>query len=170
MEFKKDTLEPLYRLHIGRVGESNALYISKKMGISEKIIEKSRRYIETKDYNYELLKDSKIINKKIEETKEEQYLYETGDKVLLLDKNLSAIVYKGIDRFNNVTVLFNNEFIEVNYKRIRLEITAKELYPEDYDLNQLFISFKERKLKRDIERGSKKGLKKFRKEQIIKRH
>ena len=31
MEFKKDTLEPLYKLHIGRSGDSNALYISKKM-------------------------------------------------------------------------------------------------------------------------------------------
>lgn len=165
MEFKKDTLEPLYKLHIGRIGDSNALYISKKMGISEKIIERSRRYIETKDYNYELLKDSKIVKKKIEEDKEEQYIYEIGDKVLLLDKNLSGIVYRGIDRFNNVTVLFNNEFIVVNYKRIKLEFPAKELYPEDYNLDHLFTSFKDRKLERDIERGSKKGIKKFRKEQ-----
>ena len=58
----------------------------------------------------------------------------------------------------------NKEFIEVNYKRIKLEIKAEELYPEGYDLNQLFMSFKERKLERDIERGSKKALKKIRKE------
>ena len=58
----------------------------------------------------------------------------------------------------------NKEFIEVNCKRIKLEIKAEELYPEGYDLNQLFMSFKERKLERDIERGSKKALKKIRKE------
>ena len=51
MEFKKDTLEPLYKLHIGRSGDSNALYISKKMGISESNIEKTKKYKETKKYN-----------------------------------------------------------------------------------------------------------------------
>ena len=165
MEFKKDTLEPLYKLHIGKSGDSNALYISKKMGISDNIIERSKKYIETKDYNYELIKESKISKMKVEEVKANEYVYKVGDKVLLLDKNSSGIVYKEIDRFNNVTVLFNNKFIEVNYKRLKLEFTAKELYPEGYDLNQLFTSFKERKLERDIERGSKKGLKKFRKQE-----
>ena len=167
MEFENDTLEPLYKLHIGRSGDSNALYISKKMGISESIIEKSKKYIETKEYNYELLDDGKISKKKVEEVKEEQYIYKQGDKVLLLEKNLSAIVYKGIDKFNNITILFNNEFLEVNYKRIILEFKAEELYPEGYDLNQLFSSFKERKLERDIERGSKKALKRFRKDEHL---
>lgn len=164
MEFKKDTLEPVYKLLIGKSGESNALYISKKMGISDNIIERTKVYIETKKYNYDLLKESKISKEKIKEVVEEQYNYQVGDKVLLLDKNESAIIYKGIDRFNNVTVLYNKEFIEVNYKRIKLEVYAKELYPEGYDLNQLFISFKERKLERDIERGSKKVLKRIKKE------
>lgn len=165
MEFKKDTLEPLYKLHIGRSGDSNALYISKKMGINENIIEKSKRYIATKEYNYELVKESKILKKKNDEAKVYNYSYKIGDKVLLLDKNTSGIVYKEIDKFNNITVLYMNEFIEVNYKRLKLEIPAEELYPEDYDLNQLFSSYKERKLERDIERGSKKGLKKFRKQE-----
>lgn len=62
-----------------------------------------------------------------------------------------------------MTVLCDGEFIEVNYKRLKLEIKAEELYPEGYDLNQIFVSYKERKLERDIERGSKKALKKIRK-------
>ena len=84
--------------------------------------------------------------------------------MLLLDKNDSAIIYKGRDEFNNVVVLYNKDFIEVNYKRVKLELKAEELYPEGYDLNQLFVSYKDRKLERDIERGSKKALKKLRKE------
>lgn len=47
MEFKKDTLEPLYKL-IGKSGNSNALYISRKMGINENIIQRSKEYIERK--------------------------------------------------------------------------------------------------------------------------
>lgn len=164
MEFKKETLEPLYKLTIGKTGDSNALYISKKMGISDSIIERTRTYIENKDYNYETIKESKKKKVKEVESEEKHYDFSIGDKVRLLDKNDSAIIYKGRDEFNNVVVLYNKDFIEVNYKRIKLELKAEELYPEGYDLNQLFVSYKDRKLERDIERGSKKALKKLRKE------
>ena len=167
MEFKKDTLDPLYKLNIGKTGDSNALYISKKMGISDSIIERAKKYIETKDYNYELIRSSKVIKKKEEvEVLESQYNYCVGDRVILLDKNESAIVYKEINELNNLVVLYKNNFIEVNYKRVKLDLKASELYPEGYDLNQLFISYKERKLEHDINRGSKKALKKIRKNSI----
>lgn len=167
MEFKKDTLEPLYKLHIGKSGDSNALYISKKMGISDSIIERTRKYIETKKYNYDVINSSKVIKKK-EEVEEVnlKYNYCMGDKVILLDNNESAIVYKELDELNNLTVFYKKEFIKVNYKRVKLELTASELYPEGYDLNQIFISYKERKLEHDIIRGSKKALKKVRKSTI----
>ena len=167
MEFKKDTLEPLYKLHIGKSGDSNALYISKKMGIPDSIIERTRKYIETKKYNYDVINSSKVIKKK-EEVEEVnlKYNYCMGDKVLLLDNNESAIVYKELDELNNLTVFYKKEFIKVNYKRVKLELTASELYPEGYDLNQIFISYKERKLEHDIIRGSKKTLKKVRKSSI----
>lgn len=164
MEFKKETLEPLYKLTIGKTGDSNALYISKKMGISDSIIERTRTYIENKDYNYETIKESKKKRVKEVESEEKYYDFSVGDKVLLLDKDDSAIIYKGRDEFNNVVVLYNKDFIEVNYKRVKLELKAEELYPEGYDLNQLFVSYKDRKLERDIQRGSKKALKKLRKE------
>ena len=161
MEFKKDTLDPLYKLSIGKSGESNALYISKKMGISDSIIERTKKYIEEKNYNYDLIKESKIKKQKLfKDKKEEEYEFKVGDKLLWLDKNESVIVYKERDNYNNITVLFNNEFIEVNVKRLKLEIKAEELYPEGYDLDQLFTNYRERKLNRDIERGSKKALKK----------
>ncbi len=167
MEFKKDTLDPLYKLHIGKTGDSNALYISKKMGISDSIIERTRKYIETKNYNYDLIRESKIIKKREDEKEISTiYNYSVGDRVILLDKNESAIVYKEVDKLNNLVVLHNGNFIEVNYKRVKLELMASELYPEDYDLNQLFTTYKERKLEHDIERGSKKALKKIRKESI----
>lgn len=165
MEFQKDTLEPLYKLNIGKSGDSNALYIAKKMGISDKVIERTRKYIKTKDYNYELIADSKLP-KQNEENEEHQvqYYYKQGDRVTLLDYNKPGIVYKEVDELNNIIVLYNNNFIEVNYKRLKLENTAEELYPEGYDMNQLFVSYKDRKLDHDIERGSKKALKKIQKE------
>ncbi|KOM98773.1 mannonate oxidoreductase [Clostridium botulinum] len=166
MEFEKETLEPLYRLSIGKVGDSNALYISKKMGLYDSIIDRARKYMDTKSYNYNLIEDSKIIKNKELQAEEDFYEYSVGDKVILLENNESAIVYKERDRLNNVTILYNKEFIEVNYKRINLELKASELYPEGYDLNQLFISYKERKLEKDIKRGSKKALKRIKKETL----
>lgn len=164
MEFEKDTLDPLYKLSIGKTGDSNALYISKKMGIPDKILERTKMYIENKNYNYDMVKESKKAkDKSLNQIEHHVTDYFVGDKVMWLDKNESAIIYKGLDMNNNVTIFYNREFIEVNYRRVKLEFRATELYPEGYDMNQIFVSFKERKLERDIERGSKKALKEIRK-------
>lgn len=168
MQFKNDTLEPLYKLLIGKSGESNALWISKKMGIRDSVLERAKRYIKDKNYNFEKIKDSKVkkeienIDELLEDEKEVKF--NTGDKVLLLDYKKSGIVYKEEDDFNNVTVFYNKEFIKVHISRLKLELKATELYPEGYDLNSLFVSYSDRKLERDIERGSKKALKKIQKE------
>ncbi|GEQ37457.1 hypothetical protein TH5N_05830 [Tetragenococcus halophilus] len=45
-----------------------------------------------------------------------------------------------------------------------LEISREHLYPENYDLEQLFIDFHERKFNKDIDRGSKKVQKQLRKQ------
>lgn len=165
MQFKSETLEPMYKLLIGQSGESNALWISRKMGLKESVLEKAKLYMSKDNYNLEKVKESKIIKDSDNEVIEEnRYEYKKGDRVTLLDNLQSAIVYEEMDEFNNLKVLFNNEIIEVNFKRIKLEISARELYPEGYDLDSLFTSFKERKLEKDIKRGSKKALKKLQKE------
>ncbi len=168
MMFNKDTLEPLYRLTIGTSEDSNALFISKKMGIKEKILNKARNYIDNRDYDLEAIKDSKI-SFNIDTEKEDQDIkeipnYGIGDKVKLLDEDECAIVYKPVNKFNNVEVLYNDKFIEVNIKRIELFLSASELYPVGYDLNSLFTSYEDRKLEKDINRGSKKALKKIQKQ------
>ncbi|MDX5610245.1 endonuclease MutS2, partial [Clostridioides difficile] len=63
-----------------------------------------------------------------------------------------------------VELVFNAHFISVNIQRLQLIIKASEWYPVGYDLDVLFTSFKERKLEKDIQRGSKKTLKKIQKE------
>ena len=166
MMFDKNTLEPLYKLIIGKSEDSNALFISKKMGIKDKVLNRAKEYINDKNYNLDTVKKSKIVQSKdeSEEVLKEIYNYEVGDKVKLLDKNDYGIVYKPIDKLNNIEVLYKNEFIKINVRRAELFIKASELYPKDYDLNSLFTSYEERKLEKDIQRGSKKALKKIQKE------
>lgn len=165
MMFDKDTLQPLYKLTIGISQDSNALFISKKMGIKEKVLKKAKEYMDDKNYDFGLVERSKIKTSEKEDIVEKEVpVYNIGDKVKLLDKDDFGIIYKPVNQYNNVQVLYNNEFIEVNIRRIELYLTATELYPEGYDLDNLFVSFKDRKLDRDIKRGSKKAIKKIHKE------
>ncbi|HDX9636285.1 endonuclease MutS2 [Bacillus cereus group sp. MYBK108-2] len=165
MQFNSETLEPLYKLVIGKSGESNALWIANKMSVKEHVLKRAKEYMGNKEYALEKVNESKIRKPKfVQEKRESHYEYKIGDRVNLLDHDDFGIIYKEKDNFYNVVVYYNGEFIEVNVKRITLEVAAKELYPEGYDLNTLFVDYKERKMQHDIERGSKKALRKIQKE------
>ncbi len=165
MLFNSETLEPMYKLMIGKSGESNALWISRKMNVRENVLQRAKGYMENKEYRLERLNESRIRKPKVVQEKiEEKHEYEKGDRVKLLDYDDFGIVYKEKDNFFNVVVFYNDQFIEVNVKRISLEVQGKELYPEGYDLDTLFVDYKERKMQHDIERGSKKALRKIQKE------
>lgn len=165
MQFNSETLEPMYKLMIGKSGESNALWISRKMNVKDRVLQRAKGYMESKEYRLERLNESRIRKPKVVKEKiEEKHEYEKGDRVKLLDYDDFGIIYKEKDNFSNVVVFYNGEFIEVNVKRISLEVQAKELYPEGYDVDTLFVDYKERKMQHDIERGSKKALRKIQKE------
>lgn len=168
MQFNQETLEPLYKLMIDKAGESNALWISKKMGIQEDILKKAKAYMGTKDYNLAYVNEAKIrvVQVKPMDEAKSQEIFNKGDKVFLTEHEGEGIVYKAQDKYRNLTVLYQGELIEAHEKQVKIVLRAKDLYPEGYDLETLFISFKERKLDRDIERGSKKALKQIRKHGI----
>ena len=166
MLFNSETLEPLYKMLTGKSGNSNALWIAAKMGINQDIIKRAGSYISNKDYNYSVINKNKLrsekdINEYENKSDENSYDYQLGDKVYLTEFKDSGLIYKPKDKFNNVTVMYNKKFIEVNVKQIKLEYKASELYPADYDLNTLFTEYADRKLEKDIVRGSKKALKKL---------
>jgi len=166
MEFNQETLEPQYRLMIGQSGDSNALWISRKMKLKEHVLERAKNYMQQKDYRLDRLQDSKISKPKHIDIATEAVIptYNMGDKVKLLDRNESVIVYRGLDSLNNLIVFVQGTMLEVHYKRVALELRASELYPEGYDLNTIFTSYQERKFQHDMQRGSKKALRKVQKE------
>jgi hypothetical protein len=135
------------------------------MNLKDQVLERAKRYMDHKDYRLDRLRDSKVMKPKVqEEVKEEFVEYGIGDKVRLLEQEDSAVIYKGRDAFNNVTVFYQGKYMEVHCKRVMLELRASELYPEGYDLNTIFVSYQERKFQHDMERGSKKALRQVQKE------
>lgn len=68
MEFDVDRLCPTYRLFIGIPGKSNAFEISKRLGMSDYIIENARRYLTKQDVDFETV----LASAESEKTKAER--------------------------------------------------------------------------------------------------
>lgn len=75
MRFHPETLEPLYQLLIGTSGESNALWISKKMNVREAVLQRAKDYINDKEYQLTLVQDSKIRKPKEEKKAWQRHMH-----------------------------------------------------------------------------------------------
>ena len=79
-EFDLETLRPTYKLLIGIPGKSNAFAISKKLGLTEDIIDRARNVLSGADIRFEdVITDLEISKKtvELEQQKAEQYRIET---------------------------------------------------------------------------------------------
>lgn len=72
MEFDIETLSPTYRLTIGIPGKSNAFEISKKLGLSEEIIDRSKNLLEGGDIEFEQVLAAIEADKKAAEAERDE--------------------------------------------------------------------------------------------------
>ncbi|MBI9011421.1 MAG: endonuclease MutS2 [Clostridiales bacterium] len=167
MDFDRQTLKPLYKLLIGVAGESNALWISKELGLSDKIIERvikinsTHEIVTAKKINKFSKKKSRVeeIKKASAPIESKRVIYNKGDRVLLNETGDYALVYEHKADENSVVVFIDGKYSDVQEKRVTLDKTMDVLYPTGYNLDQLFTSFKSRKLEKDIRKGRFKNMK-----------
>lgn len=185
MEFDLGTLKPLYRLKIGKSGESNGFNIALRLGMDRGIIERAHEisYKESKDYSeiYKRLKELKEVknaeiskhhDKQLNKVKKSQAnkkkviknkienRFNIGDRVYISSLDTFGIVYKLEDSKGEVGVMVKKKKIKVNKKRLSLHIEAEKLYPdlENYDLDIVLETKENRKKKKLMNRKYVKGL------------
>lgn len=162
MDFDLEKLQPTYRLIMNQAGESRALWIAKRSGMSEPVLASAKKILETGEFP---LKESSVTFKKEIDRKDTKKLkLHKGDIVFVGNLNKEAIFYQKAKTANKIIVFVDRDFLEVPIKRVKLRRKAQDLYPAGYNLDLLFVKdWQQYKLNKDLDRGSKKAWKKFNK-------
>lgn len=183
MEFDINTLKPLYKLNIGKAGESNAFLIALRLGMDNKIIERAHEitYKEKKDYSkykwekkevmlqpreatqthegqIEKLKVAEIKNIKGEKQKPKTK-FKLGDCAYISFMGRTGIICELQNSKGEYGVMVMKKKLKINHKRLSLYIQNDELYPEDYDFDIVFDTKENRKNKRILSKGHVEGVK-----------
>lgn len=172
MGFDRESLRPLYKLELGKSGESCALYIAKRLGLPAGMLaaaakeaygtpsEKMVRELEldnTKD-RIKKIHVPGIRPKSERKAVEHGTGFNRGDSVVVMPDHKIGIVVKAADDHGEVLVQVQKEKILVGHKRLRLKVAATELYPEDYDFSIIFDTVENRKARHKMGKRHQEGL------------
>ena len=123
MEFNVETLSPTYRLLEGIPGESNALIIARKYGISEEVIENAKSYISEDNQRVEeMLKSIKEKNDELETMQAQLEATRTE-----LDKQKSIYEQKMIKLENEKNEIIKRAYEEADNYLKNMQAKAKNL-------------------------------------------
>lgn len=172
MGFDRESLRPLYRLEIGKSGESCALYIAKRLGIpagmlavaakeaygtpSEEMVRELG--LGQAGEQIEKIHMPGIRPKTEKKAAEHGSAFHRGDSVTVLPDGKIGIVVKPADDRGEVLVQVQKEKFLVSHKRLKLKVAAAELYPEDYDFSIVFDTVENRKARHKMGKGHQEGL------------
>ncbi len=170
MTFDKETLRPTYRMVIGEAGESCAFYIAQRLGMSDRMLRVAAEAAYGKDAVKYIRLSENTDNEKIQKKKSEVRTgkivksrnnrtktdmsdeYKIGDSVVVYPDKKIGIICEPVNDKGILRVQVADRKFYINHKRVKLKVSAKELYPDDYDLSIVFDSVKNRKIRHDMGR------------------
>ncbi|PKM77821.1 MAG: DNA mismatch repair protein [Firmicutes bacterium HGW-Firmicutes-15] len=183
MAFDIRSLRPLYQLHIGNWGDSNAFLIALRLGMGRHIIERAHEitYGERISYedDYDQYVDSIVDQKEIqtqlegkrrmEESHKEKEKRERsegyvkkdlklGDRVYISTMQRTGIICEEQNGRGDLVVLVMGKKYVINNKRLTLHIDRKDLYPENYDLDIIFETKENRKKRKIMSKRHVEGM------------
>jgi dsDNA-specific endonuclease/ATPase MutS2 len=174
MAFDRETLSPLYRLEMGEAGESCALYIVKRLGFPDAMIERARQaaYSTKAEEMKAPVPKSKAMDlsgpaavmphiQKIEEPKPvsaHAAKFQLGDSVLVYPGREIGLVYAPADDMGLIGVQIKGIKQRVPHKRLKLHVAAESMYPENYDFSIVFDSVENRKARHQMGKRNRPDL------------
>lgn len=158
MDFDRDTLQPKYRLLLGKGGQSNGLWIAQTLGIPSAVLERARGYVRGRGeiQGLEIIPPAQVPTPDSpapKKTKTPPPQYNVGDRVYIPSRDCHGVVAAPVNARNQLEIKVRDEIIAMDARRVKLHIPREELYPgEEYDLDIVLLSKEERKLKHDMGR------------------
>ncbi|QDR81556.1 endonuclease MutS2 [Sporomusa termitida] len=166
MAFDKESLLPLYRLEIGKAGDSCALYIAERLGMQPHLI--LRAHAAAYGVAQGVAKPAQPPQRapdqkngrpvpRIEREKPPaptscRGKFAVGDSVMVYPHKEIGIVYAGANARGEVGVQLRDSKKIINHKRLKLQVAASELYPDNYDFSIVFDSVTNRKARKLMEK------------------
>jgi dsDNA-specific endonuclease/ATPase MutS2 len=160
MAFDRQNLRPLYRLEVGEAGESCALYIAKRLGMPEHILTNAGKtaygapgpaavtpadFVEAPERRARASAPRVVREQPKKIASEDALRFRIGDSVIVYPEKETGIVYALANEMGEIGVQVKREKRLVPHKRVKLRISASELYPDDYDFSIVFDTVANRK-------------------------
>ena len=158
MAFDRDSLMPLYRLELGKSGESCAIEIARRLGMNEGLLARARQVADRGMEGSPVRADRpmRIPAGRLERLRDKSEggfeRFAMGDSVQLLPEKKTAIVYRPADQEGNVVIQLQGQKITVRHNRLKLLVPAAQLYPPDYDFSIVFDTVANRKAAHTMDR------------------
>lgn len=186
MTFDRENLQPLYKMVIGEAGESCAFYIAGRLGMPAHMLRRAaeaaygnmdgtkrtisgafdERFLDGEEnqkghlQNTGLKKEPTPHILKAKQTlgvKQKEIPFRRGDSVMIYPDQKIGIVCEPANEKGVLRVQLPGKKIWINHKRVKLQVAAEELYPEDYDFSIIFDTVENRKLRHRMERTYVEG-------------
>ena len=170
MAFDPDTLQPLFKLELGKAGRSCALLIAKRLGLEESILNRAAEVCgsempkaadmpKPKEVRMPRAPEVKQSEPQKAEKKTVRHEFEVGESVYVHQLHRTGIVAQAANAKGEVVVKVADRKYNINQKRLSPHLSKEELYPdhENYDLDIVLDTVQNRKNKHKMSKRHVEG-------------